>query len=196
MTLFGLTGGIGMGKSTVAGFLSEFGVEFIDTDKVARDVVQPGQPALAEIAAAFGSEIIGADGELRREELAQRVFSDTQARARLEEILHPRIRSIWLQRVEEWRRADKGIGVVVIPLLFETKAERHFNSIICIACSPETQRERLAARGWSAAQIHQRLQAQWPVDKKMARSDYVIWTEGNLSVTKEQLARIIGGNTK
>jgi dephospho-CoA kinase len=79
---------------------------------------------------------------------------------------------------------------VVIPLLFETNAQSHFDVIICTACSASTQQERLQARGWSDSQIQQRLAAQWPLDKKMAASNYVIWTEGDVAVHERQLEKI------
>ena len=83
------------------------------------------------------------------------------------------------------------MAVVVIPLLFETNVAAHFDATVCVACSAVTQRERLLARGWTAEQIEQRLQAQWPVEKKMSLVDFVVWTEGALAVHAEQLARII-----
>jgi dephospho-CoA kinase len=100
MKLFGLTGGIGMGKSTAAEILRQRGVSIIDTDEIAREVVEPGQPALAEVQRLFGREIVGADGCLRRDELARRVFADDDARRKLEAVLHPAIRKIWLAQTE------------------------------------------------------------------------------------------------
>src|SRR2546423_7149088 len=101
MTVLGLTGGVGMGKSTSAQFFQERGLRVIDTDLIARSVVEPGQPALAEIRAAFGPDVIAPDGHLRREILATRVFSDPIQRGRLEGILHPRIRQKWLSQIEQ-----------------------------------------------------------------------------------------------
>ena len=181
-----------MGKSAAAGFLHGRGIPVVDTDELARQLVQPGQSALAEIQSAFGPGIIGADGRLRREELARHVFADEVARKKLETILHPRIRDRWLAQIAAWRTAGSAAAVVVIPLLFETGAESNFDQIICVACSAATQRERLLARGWMAEQISQRIAAQWPVEKKMALAHHVVWTEGDLDVLAAQLARIIG----
>jgi len=191
MKVLGLTGGIGMGKSASAQLLRSRGVPVMDTDDLARQVVEPGQPALAEIRDAFGAEIVGPDGRLRRDDLARRVFADPAARQRLEEILHPRIRALWRAQVDNWRAEGRPLAVVVIPLLFETKAEAELDATICVACSAATQQQRLQARGWSPAQIEQRLQAQWPVETKMARADYVIWTEAGLDVHAAQLERIL-----
>ncbi|MBI3192439.1 MAG: dephospho-CoA kinase, partial [Pedosphaera parvula] len=112
MKLLGLTGGVGMGKSTAADLLARRGVPVIDTDAIARHVVEPGQPALQEIHAAFGPAAIAPDGTLQRGELARRVFTDPHARRQLEAILHPRIRAVWQAQVEAWRAAGRACGVV------------------------------------------------------------------------------------
>ncbi len=192
MKICGLTGGVGMGKSTAAGFLFNRGACVIDTDLLARQLVQPDQPALAEIYEAFGDQIRDATtGCLRRNELGRIVFSDAAARKKLEAILHPRIRALWREELESCREKQKTTAVVVIPLLFETAAESEFDFTVCIACSAETQRNRLLKRGWDESHIQQRIAAQWPVGEKMLRADYVIWTEGSLDVTAEQLRRIL-----
>jgi dephospho-CoA kinase len=190
MKVCGLTGGVGMGKSTAAEFLRARGAQVVDTDELARQLVQPGQPALAEIQAEFGKAIIASDGRLRREELARIVFADAAARKKLETILHPRIRERWLAQIEVWRRENRALAVVVIPLLFETQAESSFNKIICVACSAATQRERLLARGWTPEQIRQRLAAQWPVEQKISRADFVVWTDGALDAHAPQIEQI------
>lgn len=191
MKLLGLTGGIGMGKSTVAAMLEHHGVPVVDTDVIARQVVEPGQPALAEIAAAFGQDVLGADGRLRRDEVARRVFADETLRHRLEAITHPRIRAAWHAQVDAWRTSGVAHAVVVIPLLFETAAETEFDTILCVACTAPTQRQRLLARGWNDEQIRQRNAAQWPVEKKMTLADCVIWTEGAIETTAQQVAQFL-----
>ena len=191
MKLLGLTGGVGMGKSTAAGFLLSLGARVVDTDELARELVQPGRPALAEIRREFGGEMILSDGSLDRVALAEKVFADESARKQLENILHPRIRECWLAQVETWRRENWPLAVVVIPLLFETQAENQFDEIICLACSPSSQRERLLARGWTDDQIRRRLAAQLPVAQKIARSHFVVWSEGQPAVHRRQLAQIL-----
>lgn len=180
-----------MGKSVTAEFLEQRGCSIIDTDLLARQVVEPGEPALAEIERTFGPEMIGEDGRLRREELARHIFSDPARRRQLEAILHPRIRERWLTQAEQWRSEGRSRCVVVIPLLFETQAEGCFDKIICVACSAASQWKRLGARGWSDREIEQRVQAQWPIEKKMVLANYVVWTEGKLEVTGEQVDRIL-----
>lgn len=191
MKVIGLTGGIGMGKSACAQLLRDRGVAVVDTDDLARQVVEPGQPALQAVLAAFGPEAIGSDGRLRRDWLAQRVFADLAARRRLEAILHPRIRDCWRAQVEQWRAEGRPIAVVVIPLLFETGAEKELDVTICVACSPATQLQRLRARGWSDEEINSRTAAQLPAGQKVAKANYVIWAEAGLDVHAAQLDRII-----
>ena len=191
MKVFGLTGGVGMGKSTVAGFLLDAGARVVDTDDLAHALVQPGQPALAEIAATFGKQILQADGALNRSELARLVFADASARQRLEAILHPRIRERWQAQVARWRQEPVAVAVIVIPLLYETQAESQFDKIVCVACSPASQTERLRSRGWTPEQIRQRIAAQMPVDQKIARAHYVVWTEGLPANARRQIAEIL-----
>ena len=191
MKVCGLTGGVGMGKSTAAGFFLSHGVRVVDTDEIARQLVQPGQPALAEIRAAFGEKLLAPDGTLKRDELARVVFADEADRKKLEAILHPRIRERWLAQLETWRKENCALALAVIPLLFETGAAAHFDKIICAACSPAAQHERLAARGWNTEQIRQRIAAQLPVEQKIARSHFVLWTEGSLASHARQVERIL-----
>jgi dephospho-CoA kinase len=191
MKTFGLTGGVGMGKSTAAEIFRARAVPVVDTDDLAHRLVQPGEPALAEIQNAFDQAISAPDGSLRRAELARIVFADPAAREKLEAILHPLIRAAWLAQVESWRGENHPLAVVVIPLLFETRAESFFDQIICVACSAASQHQRLQARGWDEEQIRQRTAAQWPVATKIARADFVIWTEGDLAVHRQQLEQIL-----
>ena len=191
MKVIGLTGGIGMGKSTAGALLQQRGLPVVDADVLARQLVEPGQPALREIQKVFGDELVDAGGNLRRDELAQRVFADAEARRKLESILHPRIRKCWETQIETWRNERRPLAVVIIPLLFETESEADFDATVCITCTAETQCRRLLERGWTPEQIDQRLSAQWPIERKMALADYVVWTEGELDVHADQLNRII-----
>jgi dephospho-CoA kinase len=191
MKVIGLTGGVGMGKSACGQLLRSRGVAVVDTDDLAREVVEPRQPALAEVQAVFGPAVVGPDGRLRRDELARRVFTQPAARKQLEDILHPRIRELWRAQVETWRGQARALAVVVIPLLFETGAQAEVDVTICVACSAATQQERLLARGWSREEIEQRIHAQWPAERKAALADYMIWTEGALELHAEQVDRVL-----
>ncbi|HSY74970.1 MAG TPA: dephospho-CoA kinase, partial [Dongiaceae bacterium] len=139
----------------------------------------------------FGGEAISSTGELKRDKLARIIFADNAARQKLEAILHPRIRELWLAQIETWRKENCKLAVVVIPLLFETQAESQFDKIICVACSAANQQKRLSERGWTPEQIQQRIAAQMPVGQKIARSDFVVWTDGAIDSHEEQIGRII-----
>jgi len=192
MKVLGLTGGVGMGKSTCAALLRDRRVPVIDTDELARQVVEPGQPAIAEVQNVFGREMVDSNGRLRRDVLARCVFADSAARQKLEAILHPRIRKLWQAQVQSWRSENLPLGVVVIPLLFETKAETELDAVICLACSNTTQFARLQARGWTPEHINQRIQAQLPIEDKIEKANYLIWTESGIPIHAAQLDRTLG----
>ena len=143
MLRIGLTGGIGSGKSTVAALFAHRGIPVIDTDVIARELVGPGQPALAEIAREFGNDLVTANGELDRGRLRQRVFDDPAARRRLEAILHPRIRAAVQQRLAA---LDTPYCLIVIPLLVETKFDEFVDRVLVVDVDEEYQRERTSRR--------------------------------------------------
>ncbi len=179
-----------MGKSTAAAWIQEQGIAVIDTDDIAREVVQPGSPVLLKVIERFGSAYLDADGRLNRKALAELVFEDSLARRDLESIVHPPIFRCWNLRVERLRQEGVSIVVVVIPLLFENGYEASFDKTLCVACTGPTQQERLMQRGWSLANIQARLKAQWTIQDKMERSSTVIWSEGSLRVLHRQLELI------
>lgn len=191
MKVIGLTGGIGMGKSTAGRLLAERGIPVADTDDLARRVVEPGQPALEEIKQTFGMDVIAPDGTLLRHKLAGIVFCSPEKRLQLERITHPRIRDLWRGLVDTWRAEGRRVAVVVIPLLFETAAEEELDATICVACSKASQLKRLSERKWRPEEIERRIAAQWTVERKMAGADYVAWSEGEIAVLSEQLDRIV-----
>jgi dephospho-CoA kinase len=191
--VIGITGGVGMGKSTAAKLLRERGVPVLDSDDIAREVVAVGEPALMEISEIFGADFLNAKGQLDRAKIAAHIFGNDAEREKLETIIHPRVRERWLAQMETWRADDVPLGVVVIPLLFEVGAEAEFDFIICVACTGNTQRERLRARGWDDAQIAARIAAQMDVAQKIERADQVMWTEGDVGLLREQLQRILAG---
>jgi dephospho-CoA kinase len=190
MLVVGLTGGIGAGKSTVAAYIAELAQAVIDTDQVARDVVEPGSSALDEIRNAFGEAVITGAGTLNRAALAEMVFGAAEKRHTLEEILHPRIRAAWKKQLAHWRVAGETRAVVVIPLLFETAADTEVDRVICVGCSAETQMLRLLERGWTVEQAGRRIAAQWPLERKMNLADGVIWNNSTREVCLEQTARL------
>lgn len=186
-----ITGGMGMGKSTAARVLAEMGLPVVDADQLARQVVEPGQPAHAEIMKQFGSRFFDARGRLCRDALAELVFADPEARRRLEAIVHPAVWNAWQTQLLEFQRQGCPVVVAVVPLLFEVGWAREFDSVWCVACTRQTQFARLAQRGLTRAQIEARLRAQWPIEQKMELADYVIWTEGCLELYRAQLERVL-----
>lgn len=184
-----------MGKSECARVLSSRGLPVCDTDDLARSLVERGQPALEQVKATFGDGVLRSDGTLDRGHLARIVFADSAARQKLEAILHPRIRALWRARAEGWKGQGIALGVVVIPLLFETGAGEEFDATVCVACSATSQRERLLARGWPERQLHQRVAAQWPIEEKMRLAHYAIWSEGGLRLLPPQLERVLSAVT-
>ncbi len=188
MKLVGLTGGIATGKSTVTAMLREFGAKIINADDLARVIVQPGKEAWKEIVSAFGNDIIRPDKTIDRERLRKIIFEDPKARAKLNDITHPRIRALALIRAQEL--AAKGSEVVIYeaPLLFENEAHTWLSPIIVVSCDDETQRRRLKARDkLSDPEIDQHIQAQMPLTEKKGLADYVIENDGDLDDLKRQV---------
>lgn len=186
----GLTGGIGSGKSAVSALLADLGATIIDADRLAREAVAPGSPALAEIAAEFGDEVIGADGALDRPAMARVVFSDPTARQRLEAIIHPRVRA-QAAEIEAAARAADGSAVIVhdVPLLVETGQADAFDIVLVVDVPIDVQVERLvSARGMDETEARSRIAAQADRDTRLAAADVVIDNSGTL----DDLARRVG----
>jgi len=198
MITIGLTGGIGAGKSEASDHLKRLGIPVLDTDVVARELVTPGQPALAEIVAAFGSGILDFQGHLDRTRLGLRVFEDSAALQQLEAILHPRIYEGWTAWTREQALHDHRLCAVVIPLLYEKGYDSHFQVIVAVGCTPQTQRQRLHQRQWTGQMIDQRLAAQWPMSDKLQRANYGLWSEGRRDVFHQQIEvmlKLVGCST-
>lgn len=172
----GLTGGIASGKSTVSSRFRALGVPVLDADQVSREVVEPGQAALADIAQAFGADAIQADGRLDRRRLREIVFADEEARRRLEKITHPRIR----ESIRQWLDQQSApYCVVENAILIESGMDRLVDRVLVVDVSPEVQRERLVQRdGITEALAKQMLAAQSPRDLRIQRADDVIVNQG------------------
>lgn len=188
-----LTGGIATGKSHVLRRLASHGVPTIDADILSREVVQPGSPALHAIAIRFGREVLDANGELNRRALGDRVFADAAARRDLEAIIHPAVYAAiqsWLKKLEAAGR-DR-VAVADIPLLYETGHDKEFDRVIVTRCTPDQQIARLRSRdGMTEDEARQRLAAQWPIDEKAARADYVIDTNGSVDDTNHRIDTVL-----
>ena len=191
MRVIGLTGGIASGKSTAARTLAELGARVVDADRVAREIVAPGQPALAEIVRTFGREMLLPDGTLDRKRLGAVIFADADKRRALNAITHPRIAAETQARLGQLR--DEGVPVAIYEaaLLVENGVHKALDGLIVVACDETTQLARLVARdGYSEADAHARIAAQAPMAEKLAAATWVVDTSGPLADTKKQLARI------
>jgi dephospho-CoA kinase len=174
----GLTGGIASGKSAVADAFARRGVAIVDTDVIAREVVEPGRPALAAVVAAFGADVLGADGRLDRRALRRLVFADPALRRRLEAILHPAIRA------EMQRQAAAAAGpyvVIAIPLLVENRLQQQVDRVLVVDCPPDVQLGRLLARDSETPDgARAILAAQATRDERLAVADDVVANDGSL----------------
>jgi dephospho-CoA kinase len=178
--LVGLTGGIGAGKSTVARLLTERGAVVLDADQVARDVVEPGQPALDALVEEFGPEILDADGRLDRPALAAKAFATPESRAALEAITHPAIHAEFGRRMTE--APPDAIVVMDVPLLVEsnTAAERGYEVVIVVEAPRELRLDRLEERGLDRADAEARMAAQATDEERRAVATHVIDNTGDL----------------
>jgi dephospho-CoA kinase len=186
--LIGLTGGIASGKSTVARRLAERGAVAVDADQIAREVVEPGTPALAEIAATFGDGVLNADGSLNRAALGAIVFSDESSRLRLNAITHPAVLRRSTERFEEARLANPDAIIVYdVPLLVETANAYPFDLIVVAHADAETRIRRLVElRGMAADEATRRIRSQASDEERLAVADVVIDTDGTLEHTLAQ----------
>src|SRR5476649_1086316 len=187
----GLTGGIACGKSTLAEGLRARGWHVIDTDRIAHELLQPGQEVWKNVVDAFGSSILKGDQSIDRKVLGRLVFADPLLRVKLNEITHPAIRSVWQREREERARTHPTHPLaVMIPLLFECELEQMFSAVWCVGASRVTQMNRLQARGLSEPEAAQRLASQMSVIEKMARSSVAFWGEGTPSTLLLQLDQV------
>ena len=191
MLKIGLTGGIATGKSHVLDRFRQRGVPCLDADELAHGVTAAGTEATAAIAERFGAEVLAADGSVDRKKLGSIVFADPAARRELEAIVHPAVHRAIAMGVRAFELMGDALAVVDIPLLFETGSEKTFDKVIVTACAPETQMARLVQRGLTDEAARQRLAAQWPTERKTARADFVITTDGSFAETDEQVARVM-----
>lgn len=188
-TVIALTGGIAAGKSTVARVFARQGARIVDADKVAREVVEPGRPALAEIRETFGDEVIRPDGSLDRKALAERVFGDPEALARLNAITHPRIRDRVAERIAA--APDESIVVYDVPLLVEADLPQPFDAVVTVSAPAEERVSRLVSeRGYTAVEAAQRVAAQASDADREAIADYVVDASGDLAGTERHALQV------
>lgn len=185
--IVGLTGGIATGKSLVSGELRRLGATVVDADAIAKEVVEPGRPACAEIAEAFGPGVIKQDGSIDRKKLGQIIFSDPAARERLNAITHPRIRE--RMKEETTRLVKEGVELIVldIALLIETGVRYEVDRIVVVYADPAQQAERLMERdSMGLDEAKKRISCQMDIKEKVDYADYVIDNSGTKEDAIEQ----------
>lgn len=189
--ILGLTGGIASGKSFVADCFVECGAILVSADQLAREVVNPGSPTLAQLAEAFGEEILTPGGSLNRELMANKVFGDPTARRLLESITHPAIAHLAECRLAELRRSPHDLILYEVPLLFEAGAESRVDQVLVVVVDPALQLARLMRRdSLSEDEAKQRIAAQWPQADKVQKADFVIDNSGSLQQVRVAVAAL------
>ncbi|WP_066529119.1 dephospho-CoA kinase [Corynebacterium bouchesdurhonense] len=179
MIRVGLTGGIGSGKSTVARMLANEGFTVVDADQIAREIMEPGSPVLAEVAREFGEELVLADGSLNRAELAHRAFTTADATARLNAITHPAIRAESMRRLDEAEARDEAAAVYDMPLLVDLGLHKAMDLTVVVDVEPEERVRRLvASRGLDEADARARIARQIPDAERNAAADVIINNNG------------------
>ena len=190
--VLGITGGIATGKTTVMEMFRDIGAQTLSADEVAREVLAPGTQAAEKVVERFGPSILAPDGSIDRKALGEIVFRDPKAREELNAITHPLIIARLEERIQEFReRAGEGeVLAVEIPLLVECNLARLVDKVVVVAAEQETQVRRLTTRSMSLDQARQRVAAQVPIKDKLPLADWVVWTDGTLEDTRQQVARI------
>jgi len=188
MTL-AITGGIACGKSTAATWLVSHGWNVLDCDDVVHDLLKHDKELIAQVKDLLGVDVVNADGTIHRARAAERIFQNGALRQELEKLLHP---VVW-SRVLQWMEDSRGPmpRAVIIPLLYEAGWDAFdWDAVLCIAASEQQILERLHARGLSVEEAKRRLDAQWPIEEKIHKSDYVIWNDRDLKPFYEQLKNL------
>jgi len=186
-----VTGGAGSGKSTVVRMFKELGAAVLDADEVARQVVAVGEPAWEELRRTWGPEFFHEDGSLDRAKVAQRVFSDSEARQRLNDLIHPQVARKIKERLKALEQEGTPLVVVEVPLLFEAGLKSAYDKVVVVFAEPEDQARRLEGRDHRPeGEVTGILKAQWPLKEKLAHADYVVDNRGSLGQTQLQVENI------
>jgi dephospho-CoA kinase len=190
--LIGLTGGIASGKTTVAKILERLGAAIVDADTLAREVVEPGRDAWKEIVETFGAEVLHPDQTLDRQKLRATIFDNPAARKKLESIIHPRVRALAEQRIDEHAAAGYKLVVYAVPLLFEGNLHEWLRPVVLVACDIHVQKKRLQQRDrLSAEEAQKHIDAQMSLEEKRRLADYVIENDGNLEDLERQVQAVL-----
>jgi dephospho-CoA kinase len=192
MVLYGLTGGIGAGKSTVCRLLQELGIAVVAADDVGRQVVAPGSEGLTAIVAAFGPEVLDSNGVLNRRQLGTLIFDEAGKRRQLEDIMHPLVKQYSRAIFAELTRAGVPLIVYESALLFETDRHLEMQGVIVVTASEAQRVARVQQRdGSTEAAVRARLQAQMDEAEKRQRADYVLENDGDLHDLRRQVQALV-----
>ncbi len=190
MRIIGLTGGIATGKSTVSAMLRELGAQVIDADEIAREVVEPGTEALAEIERRF-PDVIAPDGRLDRAKLASRIFASADDRSALNSILHPRIQQAFLNETSALAQRGVRLAIFDAALLIENRVHEKMNGVILVTAPREIQIARLRERnGLTREEAESRLASQMPLEEKARLAQWIIDNSGDLTATRAQVREL------
>jgi len=191
MVRIAITGGIACGKSLVGAVAAAHGVEIIDADDIAHEMMQPGHRVFQEVVRQFGRGILDEAGCADRQALGKLVFANAAQRRELNAIVHPEVRKVW----QEWlaqRPHGLAAAAVIIPLYYEVGEGPGWDVAVCVACTHATQMERLRQRGLSEDEAQKRIAAQMALGEKIERADYVIMNDGTKQMTEDQTVRVLG----
>lgn len=188
----GLTGGIGSGKSAVAGMFAERGAVVLDSDRIVGELLKKGNAGYRETVKAFGKKILGGNGSIVKKRLAAIVFNDKDARKKLEEILHPLVVSRRREILDKLRRGKMKDAVVIseAALIFEAGTRGEFDRVVLVTAPEEARIKRLAAKGWTEEKVRERMRAQLGDDKKARLADFVVDNGGARARTEKQVEKI------
>lgn len=191
-SVFGLTGGLGSGKSTVAELLRRQGVPVVSADELAREVVIPGSAGLAEVVTEFGADVLTKNGALDRRALGEIVFRDPNARTKLNAILHPRIQKLAQDRFQAAHAAGARLIGYDIPLLFETGAAQAYRPVVVVHAPKSVRRARVLLRdGLDATEFERRDASQMPLEQKAAQADFVLENSGSRADLEQQVTELL-----
>ena len=190
--LIGLTGGIASGKTTVAKILEHLGAAVVDADALSREVVEPGRAAWKEIVETFGADVLQPDQTLDRQKLRATIFNNPVARKKLESIIHPRVRALAEERIQQHAAAGYEVVVYEVPLLFEGNLHEWLRPVILVACSVDIQKQRLQQRDHLSAEAAQKhIDAQMSLEDKRRLADYVVENNGDLESLQRQVDAVL-----
>lgn len=190
--IVGLTGGIATGKSTVANFFKEEDIPVIETDVIARNVMQKGSDVYQAVVDYFGEEILLSNQDINRKALGQMIFSDTEKRQFLNDTVHPAVQKVMLREIEKYQLEGKKLIIADVPLLFEAGFDRDVDIILIVSLDEETQLKRLMERDQiDKALAMQKIKSQWPLTEKREKADFVLDNSESILSTKKAFRDIL-----